>query len=77
MIMSLWVNQIQIYQVWVAKRHICKICHGYAKKPKVPCQTVVNEFFLENIPEELDCLNTPKILLFYLLIKYFFSKEWS
>lgn len=47
------------------------------KKPKVPCQTVVNDFFLENIPEELDCLNTPKILLFYLLIKYFFSKEWS
>ena len=45
MIMSLWVNQIQIYQVWVAKRHICKICHGYAKKPKVPCQTVVNDFF--------------------------------
>lgn len=37
--------------------YICKTCNSYVKKVQVPCQAVVN-LFLENIPDELDCLNT-------------------
>ena len=44
----------------MAKCYICKICNSYAKKLEATCQAEVNVLFLENIPQELDCLNTPE-----------------
>ena len=37
--------------------------YSYKKKIKVPCQTMTNGIYLENILEELDCLNTLGVVL--------------
>ena len=45
------------------KHYISKTCNTHIKKIKVPCQAMTNGIYLENILEELDCLNTLGVVL--------------
>ena len=44
------------------KFYICKTCNAFDKKKEL-FQAAVNGLQLENVPEELDCLNTLEVIL--------------
>ena len=38
------------------KQYICKTCHSKVLKGKTPCQAVCNEMYVDDVPNELLCL---------------------
>ena len=38
------------------RQYICKSCHSKVKVDKVPCQAVVNNMYVDEVPRELVCL---------------------
>ena len=45
----------------MANTTICKTYNTHTKKPNVSCQTVTNDLHLENISEQLDCMDSLKV----------------
>ena len=43
--------------------YICKTCHSKMKKSQVQCQAVYNKLFVDDIPEEISCLNQLELFL--------------
>lgn len=52
-----------MYQVLMTNFTFVKHVMFLLIKEKVLCQAVVNGFQLENVPQELDCLNTLEVIL--------------
>jgi hypothetical protein len=38
------------------KEYICKTCHSKCVKDIIPCQAIVSNLFVDDIPSELECL---------------------
>ena len=38
------------------KEYICKTCHSKVIKGKIPCQAVINDMYIDEIPQELASL---------------------
>ena len=45
-----------IQQSFDRKHYICRICHSKIIKGELPCQTVVNNMYVDEIPTELSSL---------------------
>ena len=53
--------------------YICKTRHIKMKKFQVPCQTVYNKLFVDNIPKEISYLN--QLELFLICKRFLFKKS--
>ena len=59
-------------QTKLEKEYVCKTCHIKMKKSQVPCQAVYNTLFVDDIPEEMSCLN--QLGLFLIRKRFLFKK---
>ena len=49
-------NVFTIKSSFDGKQYICKTCHSKCVQDKTPCQAIVNNLFVDDVPYDLDCL---------------------
>ena len=62
MAMNNLINKNSKLSSFDGKSRICRTCNSPAEKLKFPFQSGVNGLFLENIPQELHCLNNLEVI---------------
>ena len=70
--MLYYLTQKSTTQTKLEKKYVCKTCHIKMKKSQVPCQAVYNTLFVDDIPEEMSCLN--QLGLFLIRKRFLFKK---